>query len=107
VDAPDKYSKGLADRIKTFMAQTSVAVEKEGKRKDIRPAIESIVIVPSADGTVLEVTLQDRDNVKARIQDVIEKLFEIGPDESALVRIRRTAVFCSVEGRWASPMDTA
>ncbi len=87
------------------MAQVSVVVEKEGKRKDIRPEIESISLAPSTDGAVLEVTLQDREEARARIQDVIEKLFEIGPEESALFRMKRTAVFCSLGGRWAGPMD--
>jgi radical SAM family uncharacterized protein/radical SAM-linked protein len=107
VQAPDRYDQGLADRVRTFMAQASVVVEKEGKQKDIRPAIESISTVLSASGTVLEVTLQDKDNVRARIQDVVEKIFEIGPEESAIFRIRRTALFCSVDGRWAGPMDVA
>jgi radical SAM family uncharacterized protein/radical SAM-linked protein len=105
VEAPDRYAQGIADRVQFFMARASVVVEKEGKQKDIRPAIESIGAVPSTTGIVLEITLRDKDNIKARIQDVIEKLFEIGPEESVLFKIRRTAVFCSVEGRWASPMD--
>jgi radical SAM-linked protein len=105
VEAHDRYAQGLADRVRIFIAQTSVVVEKEGKQKDIRPAIESINTVPLASGTVLEVTLQDKDNVRARIQDVVEKIFEIGQEESAIFRIRRTALFCSVDDRWAGPMD--
>ncbi len=105
VEVPGSCSRNLADRVKKFVERASVIVERKGKQKDIKPAIESVSPVPSTDGAVLEVTLQDREEARARIQDVIEKLFEIGPEESALFRIKRTAVSCSVEGRWESPMD--
>ncbi len=105
IEVPDQHAHGLTDRVKDFMAQTSVVVEKEGKRKDIRSAIESISIVPSTDGTVLEVTLQDKNEARARIQDVIEKLFEIGPEESALFRMTRTGLHLTDKGRWITPME--
>ena len=105
VEVPGSCSSNLADRVKKFGERASVIVERQGKQKDIKPAIESISPAPSTDGAVLEVTLQDRVEARARIQDVIEKLFEIGPEESALFRMKRTAVFCSLAGRWASPMD--
>ena len=105
VEVPGSCSSNLADRVKKFGERASVIVERQGKQKDIKPAIESISPAPSTDGAVLEVTLQDRVEARARIQDVIEKLFEIGPEESALFRIRRTAVFCFVASRWAGPMD--
>ena len=105
VEIPESCSSNLADRVKKFIERVSVLVERKGKQNDIKPAIESISPAPSTDGAVLEVTLQDRVEARARIQDVIEKLFEIGPEESALFRIRRTAVFCFVASRWAGPMD--
>lgn len=105
IEVPEACSRDIEDRVRKFLERSSIIVEKEGKQKNIRPAIESISMVPSAGGAVIEITLQDKDAVRARIQDVIEKLFEIGPDESVLFRIKRTAVYCSLEGRWASPMD--
>ena len=105
VEVPVSCSNNLADRVKKFTELASVLVEKHGKKKDIRPAIESISLAPSTGGAGLEVTLQDREEARARIQDVIEKLFEIGPEESALFRMKRIAVFCSLADRWASPMD--
>jgi radical SAM-linked protein len=105
VEVPGSCCRNLADRVKKFVERASVIVERQGKQKDIRPAIESISPASSTDGTVLEVTLQDRVEARARIQDVIEQLFEIGPEESALFRMKRTAVSCSLAGRWASPMD--
>ncbi len=105
VEVPGSCSRNLADRVKKFVERASVTVERKGKQKDIKPAIESVSPVLSTDGAVLEVTLQDREEARARIQDVIEKLFEIGPEESTLFRMKRTAVFCSLGGRWAGPMD--
>ena len=105
MEVPGSCSRDLADRVKKFVERASVIVERQGKRKEIRPAMESISPALSTAGAVLEVTLQDREEVRARIQDVIEKLFEIGPEESALFRMKRTAVSCSLAGRWASPMD--
>jgi len=77
-------------------------VEKDGKQKDIRPGIEAIAAKGPA---LLEITIQDSEIVKPRIQDVIEKLFDIGHDQAVLFNIKRTAMFVKENDTWQSPMD--
>jgi radical SAM-linked protein len=101
VGIPAEHAKEAGSRIAELLARQSVIVEKEGKQKDIRPGIESVVL---KDGT-LEIAIQDSDKARPRIQDVVEKLFAIGRDEALLFRIKRTAMFEKVSGIWQSPMD--
>ncbi len=82
------------------MSRTSVIVSKEGKQKDIRPCIESIAAGPDS----LLCTLVDHDQIKPRLQDVIEHLFGIGRDESVLFRVTRIGVYCREQDQWVSPM---
>ncbi|MEK6745061.1 MAG: DUF2344 domain-containing protein, partial [Nitrospirota bacterium] len=104
VDLPSRHAKECGSRISELLAQQTVIVEKEGKQKDIRPGIESIV--PKGDGS-LEIILQDTDKARPRVQDVVEKLFAIHRDEALLFRIKRTAMFEKVNGEWKSPMDVS
>ena len=87
-----------------FLAQPSVIVEKEGKQKDIKPGIESIA--QKSDGS-LEITIQDSDKARPRIQDIVEKLLVVNRDEALLFGIKRTAMFGKVDGEWKSPMDVS
>jgi hypothetical protein len=54
---------------------------------------------------LLEITIQDSEIGKPRIQDVIEKLFDIGHDQALLFKIKRTAMFVKGNGTWQNPMD--
>jgi radical SAM-linked protein len=87
-----------------FLAREAVIVEKDGKQKDIRPGIESILIKGPV---VLEVVLQDSEQTKPRIQDVVEKLFNIGHEQAVLFGVKRTAMFVKENGTWQSPMDVS
>ncbi len=104
VTAPEKEAGDLESRISEFVARNAVVVERDGMQKDIRPGIESV----SRKGTaLLEIILQDKDQMKPRIQDVIEQLFGIGRDRALLFGIKRTAMFTGEQGSWKSPMDVA
>ena len=96
-----QYQVGIEERVKDFLSRTSVIVSKEGKQKDIRPCIESIVA--GLEGLVC--TLVDHDEIKPRIQDVIEHLFNIGKDQSVLFRVMRTGMYCKEKDEWVSPMS--
>ncbi len=104
VGVPAHYAGGVEDRVKDLLAQPAVMVVKEDRQKDIRPAIEAIEIATGCGSTLL-ITLQDTSQVKPRVQDVVERLFDIDGEQSALFLIRRTAMYCKYNGRWASPMD--
>ena len=102
VGIPAEHAKESGAKIKELLAKQSVIVEKEGKQKDIRPGIESIVAKGSG---LLEITIQDSDKARPRIQDVVEKLFTISHDQALLFRIKRTAMFEKANETWQSPMD--
>ncbi len=95
-----RHRGGIEERVKDFLSRTSVIVSKEGKQKDIRPCIESI----TAGHESLVCTLVDQDQLKPRIQDVIESLFNIGKDQSVLFRVKRVGMFCREKDQWVSPM---
>lgn len=99
---PAEQMNETGSLISAFLAMQSVIVEKDGKQKDIRPGIESIV---TKEAGLLEIVLQDSDKARPRIQDVVEKLFAISRDEALLFRIKRTAMFEKVSGGWKSPME--
>ncbi len=102
VTAPEHRSRDLGSRISELMDRAEVIVEKDGKRKDIRPGIEMITRKGPA---LLEVILRDRDQVKPRIQDVIEQLFGIAQEDALLFVIKRTAMFVEGKEGWKDPMD--
>jgi len=104
VSIPAEHGSEAGSRIDEFLKRETVIVEKEGKQKDIRPGIESIVMKGAG---LLEITLQDSDTTRPRIQDIVEKLFAISRDEALLFRIKRTAMFEKVNGEWKSPMDVS
>lgn len=101
VAIPGEHANAAGSRISELLARETVIVEKEGKQKDVRPGIESIV---TKEAGLLEITLQDSDKARPRVQDVVEKLFAIGRDEALLFKIKRTAMFEKVNGNWQSPM---
>ncbi len=102
VEVPPDLAADLEARVRAFLAAPEVMVEKDGRRKDIRPAIEAI---EPKGPELLAVTIHDAGAVKPRVQDVVEKLFGIGRDRAVLFGIRRTAVFMRGNGSWISPLD--
>ncbi len=102
VGMPESIRKDVERRIEEFLAQTSIEVVRDGKTRDVRPGIESIAVRgPEA----IVITLQDRENSKPRIQNVVQQLFDLSDEETALADIKRTAVFCRVDGEWKDPMN--
>jgi radical SAM-linked protein len=101
VAVAEKEREGIEARVKNFLARPSVIVSKEGKQKDIRPCIESITSGPEG----LVCTLADHEQLKPRILDVIEQLFNIEKDQSVLFRVKRVGMFCREKDQWVSPMS--
>ena len=99
---PAEQAADVEGRVKEFLSRETVKVEKDGKQKDIRPGIESVTVKGP---DLIEVVLQDAEQVRPRIQDIIVQLFGIGHDQAALFGIRRTAMFMKVNGEWKSPME--
>jgi len=102
VGVPVDLATSAEGRTREFLAREAVILEKDGKQKDIRPGIETIAIKGPA---FLEVVIQDSEETKPRIQDIIEKLFAIGHDRAVMFNIKRTAMYMKVDGSWQSPMD--
>ncbi len=105
VAVPEQHRQGLAERVETFLARTSVPVTRNGKQKDLRPGIASITARDSGETAMLDILLQDADQLKPRIQDVVEQLFGISPEDGALFRIIRTSQLMRENGRWVSPLE--
>ncbi|HSQ77688.1 MAG TPA: hypothetical protein VLN91_02240, partial [Nitrospirota bacterium] len=74
-------------------------------QKDIRPCIETIVTQGPDHAGGLLITLQDRDQIKPRVQDVIKRLWNMTAEQALLTAIKRVAVYCRNNGQWTSPMD--
>ncbi len=104
-DVPAPLTEGIAERVKRFLSRPSVVIAKGDRRQDIRPGIEAIAIRKSDDQAGLLVTLLDVNQVKIRVQDVIEQLFNVGPDQSLLFRVKRTGMYYRKGEAWVSPMD--
>lgn len=105
VPVPEQFANELEERVSTFLAQTSVIVSKEGKQKDIRKGIESVQIQDNTSSIVI--VLQDFEQIKPRVQDVIEKLFSLTREQALLFRITRAAQYWNNKGQWLAPMDMA
>jgi radical SAM-linked protein len=104
-EVPAVHTEGLEETVGNFLSKASVLITRDGKQKDIRPGIESIAL-KRTDGTVFtEIILHDSEQVKPRVQDVVEQLFDITHDQALLLRIKRVAMFWNDKGKWADPMD--
>jgi radical SAM-linked protein len=101
------FVEGMEERVRDFLARPTIRVSKEGKEKDIRPGLESIFVENRVEGCVLLVTLVDQNQVKPRVQDVIEQLFAIGPDRSPLIPVKRCGLFYRDAGQWKSPLEVS
>jgi radical SAM family uncharacterized protein/radical SAM-linked protein len=105
VSIPDAFAADLAERVGSFLSRSSVVVSKDGKQKDIRPGIEAIVASDLNGPSGLLITLIDREQLKPRVQDVIEQLFVVGKEQAVLFRVRRTGLFSREMGQWVNPME--
>jgi radical SAM-linked protein len=105
VNVPATRVVDIKERVKSFLSLSSLIVTREDRQKDIRPCIEAIVVEGPDDSGALLITLQDVDQIKPRVQDVIQQLLDIGAEQSVLLPVRRTAVYCKNRGLWMSPMD--
>ena len=105
VGVPGPFAADIAERVKSFLSLTSVIVTREDRQKDIRPCIETIVAPGPDHAGRLLITLQDRDQIKPRVQDVIKQLWEMSTEQSLLTAVKRVAVYCKSNGLWANPMD--
>ena len=102
ISVPEDHAAELASQVNEFLERQAVIVEKDGKRKDIRPGIESIEMI-SADR--LAIALLDSEKIRPRIQDVLMQLFGLSDDQAARFRTRRTAMQMKENGSWKSPME--
>jgi radical SAM-linked protein len=105
VALPAAYAGDIEHRVGDFLSRTSVIVPKEGRGKDIRPGIESITATQVGDAAGLAIILQDKDQLRPRVQDVIEQLFAISADHSVLFGVKRTGMYCGSRGTWKDPLD--
>jgi radical SAM-linked protein len=105
VTVPAAYTGDIGHRVGDFLSRTAVMVAKDGWQKDIRPGIESITAARISNMTGLVIILLDRDQLRPRVQDVIEQLFAVSADHSALFRVKRTGMYYSSEGTWQDPLD--
>ncbi len=101
---PLRSGDGIEERVREFLSRASVVVSREEKQKDIRPGIESIAVARGA-SVEINIVLVDHDQLKPRIQDVIEQLFGIDREQAALFSIKRRGLYCREKDRWISPMD--
>ena len=103
IEVPDEWSSSLKERVRDFLSRESVVVTREGKAKEIRPCI--IALSASSECTRLMLTLEDKNQVKPRVQDVAAQCFAIGHEETTLFGIRRTGMYQQNRGSWSSPFD--
>ncbi len=105
VEVPNLSAEALDGRVAAFLSNSSVIITRNERQKEIRPCIEAMTAMISQEGSRLLITLQDRDQIKPRVQDVIERCFNIGPEQAVRFRIKRIGMYCRNRGTWASPME--
>jgi radical SAM-linked protein len=105
VEVPAGCAEGLEERVREFLSRTAVIVEKDGKQKDIRPCIEAITVTLSEGPALLTVSLQDQNQLKPRVQDVMQQLLAITKEQFLLFRVKRSGLYCKENDRWRDPMD--
>ncbi len=105
VKIPAPLTSGLQERVQRFLLRTSILVTRENRSKDIRPCIESLAVKESAGDVLLLIRLQDADQVKPRVQDIVLQCFEIGAEQAVGFTIRRTAMYYLFQNAWKEPLD--
>jgi radical SAM-linked protein len=102
---PAEHAAGLADRVQQFLGLREVVIAREKGTRDIRPCIVSVEIQGEAKERTLAITLEDRDQLKPRIQDVVARCFGLEPEQAYQFMIRRKAVYCRLRDVWVSPLE--
>jgi radical SAM-linked protein len=105
VTVPAAYAGDIEHRVGDFLSRTAVMVAKEARQKDIRPGIESITATRASNMAGLTIILQDKGQLRPRVQDVIEQLFAMSADRSVLFGVKRTGMYYSGGGTWKDPLD--
>jgi radical SAM family uncharacterized protein/radical SAM-linked protein len=106
VEVPVDAAATIEERVNRFLGLPSLLVSKEGRQKDIRPCIEAIDVTRTKGAAGLLLTLQDRGEIRPRVQDVLLQLFELGPERTALIGIRRVKMYWKNKDQWSDPMET-
>ncbi|HWR73935.1 MAG TPA: TIGR03936 family radical SAM-associated protein, partial [Nitrospirota bacterium] len=104
VRIPREHAERVEERARDFLERDKVLVLRDGKQKDIKPGIESI---NRKDAVALTVILRDSEQLRPRVQDVIEQFFGIARDQALLVPVTRVSQEWNDRGTWRSPMDSA
>jgi radical SAM-linked protein len=102
---PEFYALNLEQRVSDFLARKSIIIAKEGKSKEIRPCIEAMTVTGAASSAGVAVTLQDKDEVKVRLQDVLMQCFEINSEQAVQFGVTRTGMYYRNQDLWKDPMD--
>ena len=105
IQVPHEHARGLRERIAALLDRPQIIVSRKGKDQDIRPGISGIEAKEGPVCAVLEITLQDADSRKPRVQDVIQQLFGASEQETLLFRVTRTKLLFRDKDRWAGPME--
>jgi radical SAM-linked protein len=105
VTVPAANAGDIGHRVGEFLSRTAIMVTRDGRQKDIRPGIESITAARVGSMAGLEIILLERDQLRPRVQDVIEQLFAVSADHSVLFGVKRTGMYCSSRGTWQDPLD--
>ncbi len=105
VSVPPSQEATVETQVTTFLSRPSVIVSREGREKDIRRCIESIVVRTQPGPATIQITLMDQEQLKPRIQDVVAQLFGIEAEQIQALDIKRTDMFYSNRGLWSRPTD--
>lgn len=100
----EDISSNIADEIKKGICindgDSRFTTERDGKKVDLSGCIESLSILKEEDGLKVEMMLQDTENVKVRIGEIIRTLFSVDPADT---NITRAAMYGRKDG-WAEPL---
>ena len=73
VTVPVAYAGDIEHRVRDFLSRAAVTVAKEAVQKDILPGIESITTTRSSNTAGLTIILQDKNQLRPRVQEVIAR----------------------------------
>ncbi len=104
VEVPNGFAAGIDARVEQMLSRTSVPVTRDGKTREVRPCIEAVSVAGTDTEPELVVTLQDKEPVRPRIQDIVALLFDMSNEQALCVRIKRTAMYEKLQGSWADPL---
>jgi radical SAM family uncharacterized protein/radical SAM-linked protein len=103
IDIPSEHRARMRELVERFLSLETVVVQKDEKSTNIRPCVEAIAV--EENGLKLVITLEDKDGCRARILDVVARVFDAGGDAAKLFRVKRIAMYYRDGERWRSPLD--